>query len=341
MLDTIAALRLLAASQLFFWMGAMFLSANPLRTRCLGVALGLGIVSYLTIPLLVGRFEPAAIQLTVVGADAIPALVLLFAWDVFEDDPPFSWVWWAAAAYLTVASVVALEWDPFQSPGATALAILVQLTKLALVGFAIAVIWRGRRYDLLEARLRLRRGAVALLGIIVLAVVVTELVTGWRVPRVIELLGMATILSAALAVNLAFLKFNPTFAMFPSSKRATPAPVPLDPLLESLNKLMSDERLFTHHDLRIGHVAERLQVPEYKLRRAINQSLGYRNFNQFINEYRVKEAAARLRDGTRTPVLTIAIDAGFRSISSFNAAFRDRFGQSASAYRQSAPPADS
>ncbi|MEM7503175.1 MAG: helix-turn-helix domain-containing protein [Pseudomonadota bacterium] len=341
MLDTIAALRLLAASQLFFWIGAMVLSANPLRTRVLGVALGLGIVAYLAIPLLVGRFDPAAVQVAARAADAIPALVLLFVWDLFEDDTAPVWVWSAAVVYLIIASVAALEWNPQAAPGATALALLVQLTKLAFVSLAILMIWRGRRYDLLEERLRLRRGAVALLGIIALVVVFVELVTGWRVPQTIELIGMATILSAALAVNLAFLKLNPTFALFPSPNRTTPATAPPDPVLKQLHAVMHDERLFTRHDLRISHVADRLQVPEYRLRRSINQGLGYRNFNQFINEYRVKEAAAKLRDGTRTPVLTIAIDAGFRSMSSFNSAFRDRFGLSPGEYRRSAAPTDS
>ena len=341
MLDTIAALRLLAASQLFFWIGAIVLSTNPLRTRVLGVALGLGIVSYLTIPLLASRFDPAAVQVVAVAADAIPALVLLFVWDLFEDDAAPVWVWSAAVVYLIIASVAALEWNPQAAPGATALALLVQLTKLGFVGLAILMIWRGRRYDLLEARLRLRRGAIALLGVIALVVVFVELVTGWRVPQAIELIGMATILSAGLAVNLAFLKFNPTFALFPSPNRTTPATAPPDPLLEKLHAVMNDERLFTDHDLRISHVADRLQVPEYRLRRAINQGLGYRNFNQFVNEHRVKEAAAKLRDGTGTPVLTIAIDAGFRSISSFNSAFRDRFGQSPGEYRRSSAPTDS
>ena len=79
--------------------------------------------------------------------------------------------------------------------------------------------------------------------------------------------------------------------------------------------------------------ASRLKVPEYQLRRTLNQNLGYRNFNQFINRCRIEEAARRLRSEPRTPVLTIALDVGFRSISSFNSAFRSHFQDSPSAYR--------
>lgn len=339
--DTISAFRLFAASQLIFWIGAILLSANPLRTRTLGAALGAGIVAYLAIPLLDGRVDIRFIPLVALAADAIPALVLLFVWDVFEDESPPRWIWWAAAAYLIVASLFALEWNPLEAPAITALSVFVQLTKLALAGFAIAIIWRGKSYDLLETRLRLRRVAIATLGVIVVSIVFAELVTGWRVPSVVELVGMGVIFAVALSVNLAFLRLNPAFAMFPPAPRPPVQPALSNPLLESLSALMLEERLYTHHDLRIGQVADRLQVPEYKLRRAINQHLGYRNFNQFINEYRVKEAAARLRDGSRTPVLTIAIDAGFRSISSFNAAFRACFGRSPSEYRQSESPPES
>ena len=64
-------------------------------------------------------------------------------------------------------------------------------------------------------------------------------------------------------------------------------------------------------------------------------SRGRRNFNQFINRYRVEEAARRLVDEPRTPVLTIALDVGFRSISSFNTAFRAHYRKTPTDYRKS------
>ncbi|MEO0369205.1 MAG: helix-turn-helix domain-containing protein, partial [Pseudomonadota bacterium] len=69
------------------------------------------------------------------------------------------------------------------------------------------------------------------------------------------------------------------------------------------------------------------------LRQKINQELGYRNFNQFVNHYRIEEAGERLRKDSRTPVLSVALDVGFRSISSFNTAFQSEFGVSPTKYR--------
>jgi AraC-like DNA-binding protein len=77
-------------------------------------------------------------------------------------------------------------------------------------------------------------------------------------------------------------------------------------------------------------------VPEYRLRRLINQQLGFRYFTAFLNEYRLAAAAARLADRqqARTPILTIALDLGWGSIGPFNRAFRARFGVPPSNYRR-------
>ena len=43
-----------------------------------------------------------------------------------------------------------------------------------------------------------------------------------------------------------------------------------------------------------GRRAVRLGEPEYRLRRLINQRLGHRNFNAYINGYRLADATAAL-----------------------------------------------
>ena len=59
-------------------------------------------------------------------------------------------------------------------------------------------------------------------------------------------------------------------------------------------RLMADERIYRHDGVTIGTLATRLAVPEYRLRRLINQQLGYRNFNVFLNNHRIEEAKAAL-----------------------------------------------
>ena len=85
----------------------------------------------------------------------------------------------------------------------------------------------------------------------------------------------------------------------------------------------------------ITAVAARLGVPEYRLRRAINQGLGARNFNAYLNSFRLQEAEEALADPEQrdVPILIIAMDAGFGSLAPFNRAFRDRHGCTPTEYR--------
>jgi AraC-like DNA-binding protein len=95
-------------------------------------------------------------------------------------------------------------------------------------------------------------------------------------------------------------------------------------LLRRLERLMTVERAYRREGLTIGSLSAELGVPEYRLRLLINEGLGYRNFNAFLNRYRIEEAKAALVDPEQkdVPVLTIAMDAGFQSIGPFNRAFK-------------------
>jgi len=95
-------------------------------------------------------------------------------------------------------------------------------------------------------------------------------------------------------------------------------------LLRRLDHLMAVERVHRREGLTIGTLSAELGVPEQRLRRLINDGLGHRNFNAFLNRYRIEEAKSALADPAQqeVPVLTIAMDAGFQSIGPFNRAFK-------------------
>ena len=59
---------------------------------------------------------------------------------------------------------------------------------------------------------------------------------------------------------------------------------------------MNDQRLYRREKLTVAKLADELGASEHQLWAAINQSLGYRNFNEFLHHYRLDEAAARLAD---------------------------------------------
>lgn len=109
-------------------------------------------------------------------------------------------------------------------------------------------------------------------------------------------------------------------------------------LLRRLSDLMTVERVYRQEGLSIGRLAAMLDLPEHRLREAINEALGYRNFNAFLNSYRIDDAKAALSDPSQreVPVLTIAMDAGFQSIGPFNRAFKAATGMTPTELRRDA-----
>ena len=107
-------------------------------------------------------------------------------------------------------------------------------------------------------------------------------------------------------------------------------------LIGALSRLMAEDRVYRDERMTIGMLALRLGVPEYRLRRLINQRLGYRNFNAFLNDHRIHEVRAALADPTQAevPVITIAMDAGFQSLGPFNRAFKAVTGVTPTEYRR-------
>ena len=106
-------------------------------------------------------------------------------------------------------------------------------------------------------------------------------------------------------------------------------------LANRVTEAMTARRLWQREGLGIAQLAAELRTQEYLLRRAINRHLGYRNFNDFLHDYRLQEAARRLESGSdrALPVLTIALDCGYGSIGPFNRAFKARFGVTPTQYR--------
>lgn len=152
-----------------------------------------------------------------------------------------------------------------------------------------------------------------------------------------------------VSIPMADERMPPEEAATPTAAEPSPAPEPArtpspdaepdpaeDRLAESLQRAMAVDRAYRSEDLSIASLAARLAVPEYRLRRLINQRLGHRNFNAFVNGFRLAEATAALADPLKRelPVLTIALTAGFQSIGPFNRAFKTATGLTPTEFRR-------
>lgn len=374
----IATFRLLALSQVLLFAAAVMSSRAPRLRQLLLLLLTSTVAAYLALPLAAAVGSPLPIRAVLaVLATSCPLALLLVVLDLFEERALDVWVG-AVVVFCTALAIAQVVFA--NGPLGPALMLVMHATKLALVGLAGVLLWRGRRSELVELRRWMRGGLVLVIGVVALAVLTVEWAFAWQVPVRVELPGMAAIFVLTLAANLGFWRFDPTLSVasmpsapsqadaapsdhLPSRRSPSGAPgassepaqpggdtgsagvslgtAPLgeaDALLGRIDASMRAGRLYADHDLRIATLAARLGVPEYRVRRAINGGLGFRNFNHYVNSFRIDEASQRLRSERQLPVLSIALDVGFRSISSFNVAFRERHGCAPGEFRDAVPP---
>ena len=83
-------------------------------------------------------------------------------------------------------------------------------------------------------------------------------------------------------------------------------------------------------------LAEKLGMNRGELSEVINVG-AEKNFNDFVNHYRVEEVKRKLQqgEGEKYSLLAIALDCGFNSKATFNRVFKKLTGQSPSDYQKS------
>ena len=94
-------------------------------------------------------------------------------------------------------------------------------------------------------------------------------------------------------------------------------------LADRLDHLLHTEHVYLQNELSLAQLSERLGVPPYQVSELISRR--YREpFFDLINRHRVEEVKRRLQDPAfgHYSILGIALDCGFNTKSSFNAAFK-------------------
>jgi len=293
-----------------------------------------------TIELALGWAWSPLWALSLMGA----GLFWAFARELFEDRQRLDARRFVPAIGLLALGVVAAVTPPAAS---RALWLAHNLLGAALMAHVLFVVAAGWRDDLVEARRRLRGpilAAAALYAVIVIAVQIWELL--WRPADALSPVAAATLLILSLAAVGTLLQAHPEL-FAPSAKSQPPgASLPDKPtpsgedakIVGKLDRLMRGERIYREENLSIAALALRVGVPEYKLRRLINRELGHRNFNAYLNQWRLAEVTHALADPDQrdVPISTIALDAGFQSLGPFNRAFKAETGLTPTAFRAQA-----
>ncbi len=171
-------------------------------------------------------------------------------------------------------------------------------------------------------------------GTIMFVIINTRIIFG--VPSLLKLhqaFALTLIWLGTTVVAVSILRFEDFFKYYNNSD----ASYQLDKaLLERLSGLFENEKIYLTPSITVRQVASRLEVPDYKIRRLINLGLHYRNFNDYVNRFRIQDACDTLANPEQreTAITRIALDLGYKSLGPFNKAFKELKGMTPSEYRE-------
>ena len=96
---------------------------------------------------------------------------------------------------------------------------------------------------------------------------------------------------------------------------------PANQLMQRIEALMEEQRLYLNSDLKMGDVASQLGVHQNEVSACINSCKGY-SFSQFINGYRVTYAQQLLRDHPEKKMAQVGLESGFANDTTFYRVFK-------------------
>lgn len=296
-------------------------------------------------------------------ATLAPAALWLLSRFLFVDNarvPAVAWILMAVYMALRAYGSFASSATPAANLEYFIYYVIPQLIMLGFSVHALYMAFQGLSNDLVESRRRLRVTCTVAMGIFVAAVLINGFIRAgiyYASLYSIELTPIPNewlffyLFLITLAFNLMVMRLHgealqvivlpqeqgtqisavPHLTPVPSTERRVDNPA----LVERIFEVLKKERLYSRPGLTIGELAERLSLQEYRLRRVINKQLGYRNFNQFLNAFRIEEACNRLAlpFEQREPIANIAFDVGYSALSSFNKAFKDMHNLTPTQYR--------
>ncbi|PCJ23695.1 MAG: hypothetical protein COA96_11110 [SAR86 cluster bacterium] len=291
----------------------------------------------------------------------IPGVIWLLAFHLFRDnqegkqDAVPLYIWFLIAGYVGCRSLgVALFFLNIVSNSVSFYAIFILAPQLIMIGLATHAIYigvAGFRADLVENRRKFR---VVFVITASLFIVLTRIKT-WIIYNGI-LQGLSSdsisipVLDQLIVVYALVFSFTFFLTSFRTSETLSGLLSKITPrvsiadfnrkrisegdklLVQNIKQKMEQNRQYNEPGLTVVKFAKELGIHPHKLRRVISTYFNFSNFNQFLNFYRIQEAAQNL-SAASGPISTIAYDVGFSSISAFNAAFKAIHGVTPTNYR--------
>jgi AraC-like DNA-binding protein len=93
-------------------------------------------------------------------------------------------------------------------------------------------------------------------------------------------------------------------------------------IIESIQNIIIDKKLYENPGLKLEHLAKKLHIPVKKLSAVINQQTG-NNFSYYLNSFRVEKAKSLMNDKEKNKKIEdVYLQVGYYTRSTFNRAFK-------------------
>ncbi len=215
-----------------------------------------------------------------------------------------------------------------------------QLVDFSFLALGVWEAYRTKSTDLINQRIQFRNIFILSTALLIGITLIAEIIIANSEPNFLLPLTQKGFI-VLLTFYCIYHEFELASSFFLQTKKATELVDKTNnpeeqTIIQAIEQMFTNDKVYRKEGLTIGGLSKLINVQEYKVRRAINGSMGYRNFNDFLNHHRVIEAKAMLRnpEQSKLTILEIAYHLGYSSIGPFNKAFKSATGTTPTSYRK-------
>jgi AraC-like DNA-binding protein len=146
-------------------------------------------------------------------------------------------------------------------------------------------------------------------------------------------IGLAFVLTLAALISIPDLMRDLAEAGRIKYSASTLGGIDVDERLRKLEELMQADNIYQDEDLTLSSLAGTMDLSGQQLSELVNTRIGM-GFSRYVRERRVEAAKRLLVSAPDQSILSISMDAGFKSQSNFYAAFKEVTGMSPGDYRK-------
>jgi AraC-like DNA-binding protein len=304
------------------------------------IAFTASVVCYLIVEGSITEINAALLSILVIGPFLLPLLFWLLSKSIFDDSFKMQIKYYVFILIYLIIPYLSFYYHintPASPHVKNVILLIPKLFSVVFMSLGVLEAIRNRKFDLIDARLRFRNTFILITASLIgITLIVESIEISYVIPAKLPTIQKAAIFLLALSFIYFNTELNLGFFIRTEKEKAEPAIDSSPQIAEKISKLLIDEKIYRKEGLTIGQLAEMLKEQEYRVRRTINGQLGFRNFNDFLNQYRVQEACTILQDAQKAnlTILEIAYALGYKSIGPFNKAFKDQTGLTPTAFRK-------